>query len=179
MAERFHGEGAAVVAVDVPGAQEELVAPLGDRCASVQADVSRSDDVARAIDIAISDFGRQDVLCNHADIDINIASAAGLRSSPMLALYGAAKAAVVMLSRSAAAKYSAQGIRSDTICPGVIDVPLLVGAPAEIRERYAVRAPAGRLGSTDEIAAAALFLASDESSYVTGATLSVDGSMVA
>jgi NAD(P)-dependent dehydrogenase (short-subunit alcohol dehydrogenase family) len=111
---------------------------------------------------------------------VNVASAGGLRSARGLAVYGAAKAAVVMLSRSVAAEYSRQGIRSNTICPGVIDTPLLNAAKAtELKARYTRGVPAGRLGTADEIAAAALFLASDAASYVTGATLSVDGGMVA
>jgi len=111
---------------------------------------------------------------------VNVASAGGLRSARGLAVYGAAKAAVVMLSRSVAAEYSRQGIRCNTICPGVIDTPLLNAAKAtELKDRYARGVPAGRLGTAEEIASAALFLASDAASYVSGATLSVDGGMVA
>jgi NAD(P)-dependent dehydrogenase (short-subunit alcohol dehydrogenase family) len=119
------------------------------------------------------------MLANGGGSIVNISSAAGVASVPTLGIYGASKAGVIMLTRSTAAEYAAKGIRVNVICPGAIDTPLLRGAPQKIQDAVAARAPIGRAGTTSEIANAALFLTSDEASYVTGATLSVDGGMIA
>ncbi|TFG98362.1 MAG: SDR family oxidoreductase [Myxococcales bacterium] len=108
---------------------------------------------------------------------LTTSSGAGLGAVDGLSAYGAAKAAVINLMRSVALEYGQHGIRANTICPGTMDTP---GLRAWLdtrpgRDRFANGIPLRRLGFPDEIANAALFLASDEASYVTGATLVVDG----
>jgi NAD(P)-dependent dehydrogenase (short-subunit alcohol dehydrogenase family) len=108
---------------------------------------------------------------------LTTSSGAGLGAVHGLSAYGAAKAAVINLMRSVALEYGAHGIRANTICPGTMDTAglraWLDNQPG--RDRFADGIPLRRLGFPEEIANAALFLASDEASYVTGAVLVVDG----
>jgi meso-butanediol dehydrogenase/(S,S)-butanediol dehydrogenase/diacetyl reductase len=109
---------------------------------------------------------------------INIASGAGLGGELGLGAYGAAKAAVINLTKTAAVECAATGVRVNVICPGPIDTPPLHAWLASIpgaAERFAGQIPAGRLGRPEEMAAVALFLASDEASYVTGSMILADG----
>lgn len=113
---------------------------------------------------------------------INISSAAGLVGFPTAAAYTAAKHAVVGLTRTCAVDYAGEGIRVNAIAPGGVDTPLIRAttcATAEGRAMIEGLHPMKRLGRPEEIAAAALFLASDEASFVTGETFSVDGGWVA
>lgn len=120
---------------------------------------------------------------------INIASvASSLRGLPSRYAYGSSKAAVIGLTKAAAADFIRQGIRCNAICPGTIQSPSLddrISANAkkfskslkEVRTDFVDRQPIGRLGTPAEIAAGAVFLASDESSYMTGQLLTIDGGM--
>jgi 2-keto-3-deoxy-L-fuconate dehydrogenase len=96
--------------------------------------------------------------------------------------YGASKAAVIGLTKAIAADYVAKGIRCNAICPGTVRTPSLTnrvaalgGDPEAAWKRFTERQPMGRLGEADEIAALALYLASDESSFTTGAIHVIDG----
>ncbi len=110
---------------------------------------------------------------------VNIASVAGLMGPIDLAPYGAAKAGIIGLVHAAALDLADYGITVNAIAPGPIDSELLrVWPPDALRER-AQHQPVARLGSVDEIAHAALFLASPDASYVNGAVLVVDGGAVA
>ncbi|MFJ5551889.1 SDR family NAD(P)-dependent oxidoreductase [Streptomyces sp. NPDC093225] len=104
-----------------------------------------------------------------------LGSAAGAAGSTRFGVYAATKAAVRSLARSMALELAARGIRVNTLSPGPIATPSLAGAPAEVVEAATARVPLGRPGRPEEVAAAALFLASHESSYVTGVELFVDG----
>jgi 2-keto-3-deoxy-L-fuconate dehydrogenase len=118
---------------------------------------------------------------------VNVASgASSVRGIPNRYVYGASKAAVIGLTKSVAADFIRQGIRCNAICPGTIQSPSLddrIAAQAkaqgktlaEIRQQFIDRQPMARLGTAEEIAAIALFLASDESSYATGQVFLVDG----
>lgn len=113
---------------------------------------------------------------------INIASVVStLKSAPNRCAYAATKAAVIALTKSVALDYVKQGIRCNAICPGTIDTPSLAeriaaqGDPEIVREAFVARQPMGRLGRAEEIAAAALYLASDESAFMTGHALVIDG----
>ena len=111
---------------------------------------------------------------------INTSSVAGLRAGWSPHLYSAAKAAVIALTQTVAMELGASGIRVNAICPGGVATPLLAGNPAasddDIRragEGFAALTPIGRIGQPDDLAATALFLASDESSFITGQALVV------
>jgi NAD(P)-dependent dehydrogenase (short-subunit alcohol dehydrogenase family) len=106
------------------------------------------------------------------------ASAAGLVGAGGLAAYVASKHAVVGLIRSVAASVAKSGVRVNALCPGMVGTALLdrlTKIEPAIHEALLSQTPMGRLGRLDEIAAAAIWLASNEASYMTGATLAVDG----
>lgn len=106
---------------------------------------------------------------------VNIASTAGLASAPGMAVYVAAKHAVVGLTRTAALDYADRGIRVNAVAPGSIDSGGIRAQPEEIRQQIGSYAPLGRLGHPDEIAAAVTWLASPAAGYATGTILTVDG----
>lgn len=112
---------------------------------------------------------------------INMASVAAFKGVPNRMAYGASKAAVVGLTKSVAADYVAQGIRCNAICPGTIDTPSLqqrmrdTGDYDKGRAMFLARQPTGRLGKPEELAAFAVYLASDESSFTTGQAHIIDG----
>jgi NAD(P)-dependent dehydrogenase (short-subunit alcohol dehydrogenase family) len=112
---------------------------------------------------------------------VNVSSGAALGGEPGLAAYAAAKAAVVNLTKTAAVENGPLGIRVNAILPGPIETPPLLAFVAATggREAWTRQIPARRLGTPDEIAAVALFLACDESSYVNGAALVADGGIAA
>ncbi|MEI9994743.1 MAG: SDR family oxidoreductase [Rhizomicrobium sp.] len=113
---------------------------------------------------------------------VNIASvASSLTGVPNRSAYGTTKAAVIGLTKSVAADFVAQGIRCNAICPGTVDTPSLQARlaaqpdPKAALASFIARQPMGRFGRAEEIAAAAVYLASDESGFVTGQTLAIDG----
>jgi NAD(P)-dependent dehydrogenase (short-subunit alcohol dehydrogenase family) len=112
---------------------------------------------------------------------LNVASQSGLQSQPMNQPYCASKAGVILLTRSLARELAPEGIRVNCICPGGTDTPLLRAFRRTIRSADSTpsRPPLGRFARPEEIAAAALFLVSDEASYVTGVALPVDGGATA
>jgi NAD(P)-dependent dehydrogenase (short-subunit alcohol dehydrogenase family) len=113
---------------------------------------------------------------------INVASfVAWMGAATSQTAYTASKGAVLAMTREIAVEYARRGIRCNALCPGPIDTPLLaelLSDPAR-RQRRFVHIPMGRLGRADELAKAALFLASDDSSFMTGASLIVDGGITA
>lgn len=116
---------------------------------------------------------------------INTSSVNGLVAEPFLAVYAASKGAVIMLSKGVALDYVKQGIRCNAICPGWVDTPInyahaeLLGGLDKVYASIDSFQPIGRPGDPREIANCALFLASDESSFVTGSVLVADGAMTA
>ena len=113
---------------------------------------------------------------------VNVASISGLGGDRGLAAYNAAKAAVVNLTRTAALELARTGVRVNAVCPGLIDTPALQRALGRLPDRAAevcAAVPVGRIGRPEEVARVILFLASDDASYVTGATLVVDGGLSA
>jgi len=105
---------------------------------------------------------------------INISSRAWL-GGPGQANYAASKGAVISLTRTLALEMARYGITANCVAPALVDTPLFRGLKEEVQERLVKTVPAGRIGTPEDIANAVLFLASDESSYVTGQTLYVCG----
>lgn len=217
--ERFHREGAKVVAADISGSQDELAQRLGEGCLAVHADVAKSGDVQQMLATAVEKFGRLDILHNNAGIDgpvanfgeyseedfdhvwsingrgvflgmryaipimleqgggsiINTASMASMVAFPGMNAYCAAKGAVLMLTKTAAAEYASKGIRVNAICPGAIRTAITDSLPPELIKGVVDATPMGRFADTSEVANLALFLASDESSFVTGDGILIDG----
>ena len=116
---------------------------------------------------------------------VNTASVAGMVGLPKRASYSASKGAVIALTRQVAIEYVEQGIRVNCLCPGTVDSPwvgrLLAGAddPVAARQALVARQPLGRLGTPEEVAAAALYLASDDAAFITGTGLVIDGGLTA
>ena len=113
---------------------------------------------------------------------INIASMAGLKGTPSRAAYGASKGGVVILTRGMAIDYASQGVRVNAICPAFVETEINRQYFAELKQRgeheeLVKRHPLGFLGHSDDVAYAAVYLASDEARWVTGVTLPVDGGM--
>lgn len=116
---------------------------------------------------------------------VNISSVNGLVSEPFLAIYSASKGAVVMLTRGVALDYAKKGIRCNAICPGWVDTPInyahaeMLGGLQKVYNTIDSFQPIGRPGEPREIAHLALFLASDEASFITGSIIAADGGMTA
>jgi len=114
---------------------------------------------------------------------VNMSSvASSIKGLPNRFVYGASKAAVVGLTKSVAIDFIKQGIRCNSICPGTVESPSLQdriklqgGNIDEVRAAFTARQPMGRIGSSEEIAALVVYLASDESAYTTGVAWSIDG----
>ena len=116
------------------------------------------------------------------------ASVSGLVGSPLSPLYSAAKSGVVGLAKSLALRYAPQNIRVNAICPGPVDTPMLIQfasrtgnleEAAANKQKLLLAIPLGRLGQPEDIASAALWLGSDDSGFVTGIALPVDGGYTA
>jgi 2-keto-3-deoxy-L-fuconate dehydrogenase len=115
---------------------------------------------------------------------INVASVAGsIKGIPRRCIYGASKAAVIGLTKSVAIDFVTRGIRCNAVCPGTVDSPSLQkrlrdsGDYENARKAFTARQPMGRLGAAEEIASLVLWLASDDSSFVTGQNFITDGGL--
>ena len=127
-------------------------------------------------------YGIPAMIANGGGSIINVASfVAWLGAATSQTAYTASKGAVLAMTREIAVEYARRGIRCNALCPGPIDTPMLqelLSDPAR-RQRRMVHIPMGRLGKAEELAKAALFLASDDSSFMTGSSLIVDGGITA
>ena len=128
-------------------------------------------------------FGIPHLLQRGGGSVINVASFVALVGAATSQIaYTASKGAVLSMSRELAVQFARQGVRVNALCPGPVETPLLMRLFADdpgAYERRRVHLPMGRLATAHEIASAALFLASDESSYVNGSTFMVDGGLTA
>ena len=227
----FSAEGAAVIVVDrdEKGGRETIegVRGAGGRAIFVDADISRSEDCARMIEAAETEFGNLHVLFNNAGVMdsrdddavstdeevwdltmninakgvflgckhgipalrragggsiINTASFVAILGSatPQIA-YTASKGAVLALTRELAIVHARENIRVNALCPGPLHTELLMKFldTEQKKQRRLVHIPMGRFGRAREVAEAALFLASDQSSFVTGTDFLVDGGITA
>ncbi|KAI0773398.1 short-chain dehydrogenase [Irpex lacteus] len=236
----FASEGASVVLVDVNIDAAEKARKLlvekhpNAKAVAVKADVSMEEEVKGAVEVAVKEFGRLDVMFNNAGIMhpaddnalnteeriwdltmnvnlkgvwwgskhailamrnnpadpskglhtggsiINTASFVAIMgaATPQLA-YTASKGAVLAMTRELAMVHAREGIRINSICPGPLKTPLLMDFlnTDEKKNRRLVHLPLGRFGEAIEVARGALFLASDDSSYVTGTDFKVDGGL--
>ena len=221
----FAQQGATVICADISGAESGTAKAIGDLAIAVRADVSKTDDVVRMIDIAEKEWGGVDVVFNNAgwggpikalaDTDeeefdqlvavnlrgaflgmkygiramlrqgggaiVNTASAVALTGYAGLAAYSGSKAGIVQMTKSAALDYARSGIRINAICPGMTWTGMSLASDEQpVPPSGATAAqPMGRWGLADEIAATALFLASEQSSFITGAAIPADGGMAA
>ncbi len=116
---------------------------------------------------------------NGGGVIVNNSSTLGMKPVPGTSAYSAAKAGVISLTKSMALEHAKDGIRVNCICPGVVETPIHEGvhgkSAAEFIEEMAPYHPLGRVGTPEDIAYAALFLASDEAGWITGAIIPVDG----
>lgn len=133
----------------------------------------------------MSHFGIPHLMRRGGGAIVNLTSTQALRGYPGWSGYAASKGAIIALTRQVAAEYSAHKIRCNAIAPGAVDTPMNAGVfaaapdPAAERAKWAALTPLGRLGVGEDIARAALYLASDESDWVTGTCLVVDGGQLA
>lgn len=218
----FARNGAAVVlaarGVERGTAAAASIAQAGGRALFVPCDVRVAEQVEHLVAHTDQQFGRLDILFNHAGVNrasritelaedewdelldtnaksvylgcryaiplmirggggsiINTAGTFGLIARPAQAAYCASKAAVIHLTRQVALEYGPYGVRVNCICPGYIDTPLTASVPADIVERLVAAQPIRRVGQAQDVAYAALYLASEEASFVTGGILPVDG----
>ena len=109
---------------------------------------------------------------------INMSSAAGRMGNPGQANYAAAKAGLIGLTKTTARELASRGITCNALAPGLIETDLTAGMPAAATEAIRSLTPMGYVGSVADVAAAAVYLASDEARYVTGQVLGIDGGMV-
>jgi cyclopentanol dehydrogenase len=227
-AKLFAKEGAKVIIGDMledEGKKVEAeINEAGGDCVFVLLDVSDEDAWKRAVDEAVSRYGKLDILVNNAgiyrahiveettaeewdqvmDINakgvflgtkhaipamrqagggsiVNISSVAGLVGSKQTTAYTASKGAVRLLTKSTAIQYAADRIRANSVHPGTIVTPMTEGFLAEpaMHEDRVNRTPLKRLGKPEDVAYGALYLASDEASFVTGSELVIDGGRTA
>ncbi|CDY75647.1 3-oxoacyl-[acyl-carrier protein] reductase [Caballeronia glathei] len=222
----FAREGAKVVVAARREAEgEQVVSDIrsaGGEAIFVRTDVTRAEDCANAVELAVQTFGKIDVAFNNAgvlafgktvaEVDeaewdhvldvnlkgvflsmkyvipamlkagggsiINMSSVGGLVGSPLgIAAYHASKHGVLGLTKAAALEYAPQKIRVNAVCPGASTSEMTDTwfAGSSLREAFIERHPLGRLGEPGDSARATLFLASDASSFITGAALPVDG----
>jgi 2-keto-3-deoxy-L-fuconate dehydrogenase len=150
------------------------------------------EDWARSFDLNVNSMYRTiravlpGMLERGAGAIVNVSSiASSIKGIPNRCVYGATKAAVIGLTKSIAVDYVTRGIRCNAICPGTIDSPSLAGRMAAsgdleaARRAFVSRQPMLRLGKPEEVAALAVYLASDESGFTTGATHVIDGGWTA
>ena len=225
-AKLFAKEGAKVIIGDMledKGRKVEAqINEAGGECVFVVLDVSDEDAWQRAVNEAVSRFGKLDILVNNAGIYrahiveettaaewdqvmninakgvflgtkyaipamreagggsiVNISSVAGLVGSRQTTAYTASKGAVRLFTKSTAIQYASDGIRANSVHPGVIETDMTAGMLMDEagRQSSVARHPIGRLGTSEDIAFGVLYLASAESSFVTGSELVIDGGL--
>jgi NAD(P)-dependent dehydrogenase (short-subunit alcohol dehydrogenase family) len=110
---------------------------------------------------------------------VNVSTMVASFGQAGMAMYGASRAALELLTKTWAAEYGARGVRVNAVAPGPTRTRMMEGVPDEMVKQLAALAPAGRVAEPEELAAAIVFLASDDASFVHGVTLAVDGGRVA
>lgn len=222
----FAAEGARVVIGDLrDAAGEYIAAEIGEsdgHARFTHLDVTSERDWQGAVAVAVSAFGRLDVLVNNAGIwrggrveetseelwdtvndvnskgvflgtkaaipamraagggsIINVSSVSGIVGNPRTAAYAASKGAVRVFTKATAIQYAGDGIRANSIHPGPVETELFKQIPGALARDAVISIPLGRIGQAEDIAYGALYLACDESSFVTGGELVIDGGLTA
>jgi len=227
-AELLAREGASVVIGDLLEQEghsiEHSIKRSGGQALFINLDVTDGASWDRAVEAAVSNFGKLDILVNNAGIShragvedtsaeawdrvisvnvkgvflgtkaaipamriagggsiINISSIYGLVGSVTSSAYHASKGAVRIFNKSTAIQYASENIRANSVHPGFVDSPMTRAHhdDSNIHQERVAKMPLGRMGQPEDIAAGILYLASDESSFVTGAELVIDGGMTA
>jgi NAD(P)-dependent dehydrogenase (short-subunit alcohol dehydrogenase family) len=179
------------------------ITAAGGEAVFIATDVRSAEECRRTVEETVEAFGRIDILFNNAGVwfpntvpdcteeewdltlDVNLKGAYLVEGGAAAAAYCASKGGIVLLTRAMAIDHARDGIRVNCVSPGDVETPMLTddaqnrGISWEDYRDEASQRPMGRIGTPDEIARAALFLASDDSSYMTGANLVVDGGGVA
>ncbi|MDR1802667.1 MAG: 3-oxoacyl-[acyl-carrier-protein] reductase [Treponema sp.] len=119
----------------------------------------------------------RDMIRKRAGSIVNMASVVGLHGNAGQANYSASKAGLVAVTKSLAQETASRGVRVNAVAPGYIATDMTAGLPDKVKETFLERIPLKRMGTAQDVANAVLFLASDESSYITGQVLPVDGGM--
>jgi 3-oxoacyl-[acyl-carrier protein] reductase len=109
---------------------------------------------------------------------VNMSSVVGLQGLPGIPHYAAAKAGILGFTRSVAQEVGSRRIRVNAICPGYIDTPMTQEIPELLKQLAVARTPLGRMGTPDDIARTALFLAGEDSSFITGQWISPNGGLL-
>ncbi len=222
IAAEFTKEGAKVVLIDI--AEEELTKTAEElgrygEVISIKTDVSKVDEIQRAVQEVIRRYGRVDILVNNAGIFsrssleelteeswdrimkvnltsavmfsrevvkymkdqgfgkiINMASLAGQVGGIYAGVdYAVSKAGLICLTKSLARRLAKYNILVNAVAPGVIESPMTAPWPEEVKAGFIQKIPLGRLGRPEDVAKVVLFLASDDSNYITGQIINVDG----
>jgi 3-oxoacyl-[acyl-carrier protein] reductase len=108
---------------------------------------------------------------------INLSSVVGETGNPGQAVYSASKAGILGLTKTLAREYASRGVTVNAVAPGFIETDMTAGLPEKVKEEAIGQTPLGRIGTPEEVAAAVLFLASDEAGYITGQVIRVNGGM--
>ena len=159
----------------------ELVRPLTD---TTEEEWDMVHDTNLKGPFLISKFAIPHMIRKGKGVIVNVASQLGLVGLENFSGYCASKGGLILLTKAMALEHAKYGIRVNCICPGAIETPMLErevnleSDPDQARRRFIVKHPVGRLGGSEEIAQAALFLASDRSSFVVGESMVVDGGYV-
>ena len=184
----FAAHGASVVVADVADESGretvDMIEAAGGDAISIPADVSRAQDVDRLMARAVETYGRVDYAHNNAGIEGNAPPGTAFHDYPeavwdqviSINLKG------VWLCMKAALEYATRSIRVNAVCPGGIRTPMLDRVFArrpELEAAFITGEPVGRLGTPEEIAAVAVWLCSEDASFLTGVALPVDGGWVA
>lgn len=217
---RFAREGAAVMCVDIKGADETAlsISHAEGRALAMKMDVSNSNSWRILLDRTIQNFGKVDIFCNIAGISesvnivdlpeedfdrmidvnlkgvylgmktvipemvqsgggkiVNIGSLAAHVGLEGLPGYSASKGGVLAMSRQVAMDYANKNIRINVVSPGIIETPILANNSPEMTKAFTEATPIGRLGKPEDIVNTLLFLCSEDSSFITGQVIKVDG----
>jgi 3-oxoacyl-[acyl-carrier protein] reductase len=108
---------------------------------------------------------------------INLSSVVGETGNPGQAVYASSKAAILGLTKTLAREYASRGVTVNAVAPGFIETDMTAGLPEPVKQGAIAQTPLGRIGSAEDVAAAVLYLASDEAGYVTGQVIRVNGGM--